>query len=184
MVVIRITCVELFMSISFWKILYGTAKSVILLGLSRILQEKKVKYIYQQIWFNVLRFLNVFIQCWNLNYFVCNFPVQFKLISFNDDLNIYTDIFNQISFCGQNWSSAWPLSTMAVQATGVQVSSFSQLTTCGSYLLDKLLFRQVRGLRPDQELCCKGSQKKEMPSEMSTRGTQGLGVLLNRFSQS
>ena len=72
MVVIRITCVELFMSISFWKILYGTAKSVILLGLSRILQEKKVKYIYQQIWFNVLRFLNVFIQCWNLNYFVWN----------------------------------------------------------------------------------------------------------------
>ena len=49
---------------------------------------------------------------------------------------------------------------------------------------DKIWFHQVRGLRPDQELCCTGSKKKEMPSEMSTRGTQGLGVLLNRFNQS
>ena len=52
------------------------------------------------------------------------------------------------------------------------------------YLLDKLLFHQVRGLRSNQELCCEGSEEEEMPGEMPTRGAQGLGILLNKFNQS
>ena len=52
------------------------------------------------------------------------------------------------------------------------------------YLLDKLLFHQVRGLRSNQELCCEGSEEEEMPGEMPTRGAQGLGILLNKLNQS
>ena len=51
-------------------------------------------------------------------------------------------------------------------------------------LLISLELHQVCGLRPDQELCCAGSQEKEVPSEMPTRGAQGLGILLNIFNQS
>ena len=50
-------------------------------------------------------------------------------------------------------------------------------------LISLELHQQVCGLRPDQELCCAGSQEKEVPSEMPTRGAQGLGILLNMFNQ-
>ena len=39
---------------------------------------------------------------------------------------------------------------------------------------------QVCRLRPNKELRCKGSQEEEMPGEMPSRGTQGLGILLKK----
>ena len=42
---------------------------------------------------------------------------------------------------------------------------------------------QVCRLRPNKELRCKGSQEEEMPGEMPSRGTQGLGILLNKNFQ-
>ena len=73
----------------------------------------------------------------------------------------------------RNHLEVWPLSALAIQEAGIQVSNLSK------YFLDKLWFSQVCGLRPDEELCSTGSSEKEMPSEMPTRGTQGLGILLN-----
>ena len=42
---------------------------------------------------------------------------------------------------------------------------------------------QVCRLRPNKELRCKGSQEEEMPGEMPSRGTQGLGILLKKHFQ-